>query len=509
MNRQILTRLEHGQCVLRITQECRASLEAMLYRRYPEREWGSFFRFGWRRTPWGLALSFVDGLWPEARDLNRAVGIVEIRSQYTLRAVDALQAGSLGIGVIHSHPQGADTFPSSLDDDMDGYYGELFGDYAPGRPYASVIFSRAQDGEFRFTGRVFFDGKWLPVQELLTCGEGEIKREGCQEDQHWSDRVQVGAKDAEAGKTTARLRSFLSDEAGERLRRSTVAIVGCSGTGSPAVETLARGGVGRFVLVDYQRIAASNLERVHGSTWQDVQEGTPPYKVEIMARMIREINPVAQIEAIVGNILDDEVLDAVLRADIILNCTDTQHSRAALGDLATHYLLPSLDIGVLLEGTNGRVRAQVGQFTWFKPGLPCAFCGQMVDYATLAHELMSEEEKVQRRHAAQEAQERGVDPNQYWRGKPPQLLTVGYMTSTLGSLGAGYVIGALTGKFRVPHTRFQFDINAPFFGVVDVERQPEKSCSCRTQFGFADQARADRSVSRPQHWERGKTVLIV
>ena len=431
---------------------------------------------------------------------------MEIRSRYTLRAVDALQESPLGIGVIHSHPQGAGTFPSPLDDDMDGYYGELFGGYAPGWPYASVIFSRSEDGTFRFTGRVFLDGEWLPLQELLTCGGRELKRENCQ---RGAIRMANAAADDDDGanrrqveEATARLRSFLSDEAGERLRRATVAIIGCSGTGSPAVEMLARAGVGGFVLVDYQRLSASNLERVHGSTRADLAATDPPFKVEVMSRMIREINPRACVEAIVGNVLDEEVLDALLRADLILNCTDTQHSRAALGDLAAHYLLPSLDIGVLLEGGDGHIHAQIGQFTWFAPDLPCAFCGQMVDYTTLAYELMSDEEKDQRRHAAHAAQKRGHDANQYWRGEPPQLLTVGYLTSTLGSLGAGYVIGLLTGKFSMPHSRFQLDISAPFLGVVEVERRPSEGCKCRTLVGFADQARADRSVSRPQHWPR-------
>jgi hypothetical protein len=80
------------------------------------------------------------------------------------------------------------------------------------------------------------------------------------------------------------------------------------------------------------------------------------------------------------------------------------------------------------------------------------------------------------------------------------LITVGYLTSTAGSLAAGYAIGWLTGKFRMPHSRFQFDISAPEFGFVDVERKRVATCSCGRTIGFADQARADRSVSMPAHW---------
>ena len=184
----------------------------------------------------------------------------------------------------------------------------------------------------------------------------------------------------------------------------------------------------------------------------------------------------------------------------MLGCTDTQHSRAALGDFAAHYLLPSIDVGVVFEGSNGAVRAQVAQFTQFRPDMPCGFCDGMIDPIRLAVELMTDEEKQMRREAACMAQASGVDGAQYWRGEPPQLITVGYLTSTAGSLAAGYAIGWLTGKFQMPHSRFQFDIAAPGFGFVDVERKRADTCSCRRTIGFADQARADRSVSKPDHW---------
>lgn len=399
--------------------------------------------------------------------------------------------------MIHSHPEGSGTLPSSLDDDMDSYYSKHFEDYAPGRPYCSLIFSRSADESFRFTGRVHVDGQWLPVNELLTIGDA-LGRESAQ-NRFLSDNL-VGSAFYSGQSVTARLETLLGNESGGRLRGATVAIIGCSGTGSPAIEVLVRAGVGRFVLVDPQRFAESNLERLHGSTCDDGRAQERPYKVAIMSRMIREINPRAKVIAIVGNLLDELVLDELLRADLILGCTDTQHSRAALGDFAAHYLVPSIDVGVVFEGANGNVHAQVSQFTQFRPDQPCGFCDGMIDSNALAVELMTDEEKKSRRRAAREANAVGVDGAQYWRGDTPQLITVGYLTSTAGSMAAGYAIGWLTGKFSMPHSRFQFDVGAPEFGFVDVERKRVASCSCGLTRGFADQARADRSVSMPAHW---------
>lgn len=490
--------LDNSLCgIFRISDQRRASLERHLYKRYPEREWGTFFRFGFRRTHWGIALSFIDGVWPQPGDLRRDSPIVTINSEYSLRAIDAVSDSPFGVGMIHSHPEGAGTFPSSLDDDMDGYYSKQFEDYALGRPYCSLIFSRSADGSFRFTGRVHVDGRWLPVNDLVTIGD-VLRRESAQNCLLIEDLASSSLDSRES--VTARLETLLGDDSTRRLRDAIVAIIGYSGTGSPAIEALVRAGVGHFVLVDPQRFAGSNLERLHGSIFDDACAKQPPYKVAIMSRMIREINPRAKVTAIVGNLLDELVLDELLRADLILGCTDTQHSRAALGDFAAHYLVPSIDVGVVFEGTKGNVHAQVSQFTQFRPDQPCGFCDGMIDSNALAVELMTDEEKESRRQAAREANAVGVDGGQYWRGDTPQLITVGYLTSTVGSMAAGYAIGWLTGKFSIPHSRFQFDISAPGLGFVDIERKRVPTCSCGLTRGFADQARADRSVSMPAHW---------
>jgi len=491
--------MDDSRCgIFRITDKCRAGLERHLYKRYPDQEWGTFFRFGFRRTRWGIALTFIDGLWPQAGDLRRDSPIVTINSEYSLRAVDAVSDNPFGVGMIHSHPEGGGTFPSSLDDDMDGYYSKLFEGYCPGRPYCSLIFSRSVDGRFRFTGRAQVDGQWLPVNEMLTIGD-VLHRENAQQDRFFADAPE-GSTLYSGESVTARLETLLGNASARRLRGATVAVIGCSGTGSPAIEALARAGLCRFVLVDPQRFAASNLERLHGSTIADARAKEPPYKVAIMARMIREINPAAEVTALVGNLLDGVVLDELLRADLVLGCTDTQHSRAALGDFAAHYLLPSIDVGVVFEGANGMVHAQVGQFTRFGPGQPCGFCDGMIDSNALAVEFMTEEEKELRRRAAHNAKATGVDGGQYWSGETPPLITVGYLTSAVGSLAAGYAIGWLSGKFSMPHSRFQFDISAPEFGFVCIERKRIAACSCGRTLGFADQARADRSVSMPAHW---------
>ncbi len=88
---------------------------------------------------------------------------------------------------------------------------------------------------------------------------------------------------------TARL---LGDAGVDRLAASTVTVFGVGGVGSFAAEALVRSGVGRVILVDFDRICVTNVNRqLHA------MKGTiGKSKVEVMAERLRLINPDATIE---------------------------------------------------------------------------------------------------------------------------------------------------------------------------------------------------------------------
>jgi hypothetical protein len=491
------------RCLVRILKSDREKLERLIFQRYPAKEWGSFFRFGFRRTSWGLAASFVSTEPSKPGDLDRQSALTVFRSRYILRAHHIVEDSDLAAGVIHSHPQGFYTFPSPSDDDMDEYYGKELERYGKGQPYMSIIFARDRDGNFYFTGRVYDDGVWYPVTDLLTVSD-ELEHDYCQAQTPSFDLAadgDTGEGVSDDGESfTARLEVLLGKAATKRLSRSTVGVLGCSGTGSPAVHVLARAGVGRFILVDPQRLSHSNVERVHGSRFEDFLLPDPPTKVESLARLIKEINPDAEVICIRGNVLDESVLDALLECDLLLGCADSQHCRAALGDLASHYLLPSLEVSVAMRAKEGKLKLQLVEVCYNAPQYPCAFCLGRIDQKALAYELMTDEERKWRKEAAKEALAKGLDGSQYWGGEPPQELTVGYLTSLAGSMAAGYVQNLLTGSAQLPHQRFQFDVGWEKLGVAPVIGKRSADCSCGKTTGHGDQARADRSVSQPPHW---------
>ena len=472
--------------ILRVAAPEFDELQRLVFRRYPNYEWATFAQFGWRDTGEALVITLASIDPPQHSDLDEEVGHVAFDEQYTLRIALAAEKHTLAVGVIHSHPEECVPQPSTTDDDMDGYYSEYYADFAPHRPYVSLIFSRVAK-QLVISGRVFWGGQWLTLDH--TVAEREIVGD-------WSKRTYKRSPSYEVDRV-ARFANAFGEEALSRLRGACAAIIGSGGTGSAAIEILARAGIGRLVIVDPDVVERSNLERIHGSVPEHADNSTP--KVVVARELVHQIDPSIEVVALQGRLPQPEVIDAVMSSNIALGCTDQQHSRLALSDLAFRYLVPTIDCGVVLEGKDGMITGQVGQFVRLLAADPCVLCRNMIDPRRVAQELMSGEERAQRAAAAAEAQIRGDDPDPYWQ-RERQINTVGYLTSAVGAMLAGYAIGWLTRRYDPPFERLQMNFVAPFLDVTDLPQKQRSECACARFRGWADQASAEALVSTPSHW---------
>ena len=85
----------------------------------------------------------------------------------------------------------------------------------------------------------------------------------------------------------ARNRVFLKDDGLAHVRSSFVIVVGCGGVGSHAAAALARSGVSRIRLIDFDQVTLSSLNRHSLATLADV--GTP--KVECIRKRLEQVTP--------------------------------------------------------------------------------------------------------------------------------------------------------------------------------------------------------------------------
>ena len=85
----------------------------------------------------------------------------------------------------------------------------------------------------------------------------------------------------------SRTEMLLGNEGMNKLKKSNVAIFGIGGVGSFVAESLARCGIGSIVLIDYDIIDITNINRQIHATHKTI--GRP--KVEVMKERILDINP--------------------------------------------------------------------------------------------------------------------------------------------------------------------------------------------------------------------------
>jgi len=121
-----------------------------------------------------------------------------------------------------------------------------------------------------------------------------------------------------------RITALLGNDAMAKLQNATVMVVGCGAVGSFAVESLARSGVGRIVLIDFDTVEESNINRQLFALESTV--GQP--KVDVAAARIRDINPDCDVVAIKTFFDDKTEID--IKPDFVIDAIDTVDSKIAL-----------------------------------------------------------------------------------------------------------------------------------------------------------------------------------
>lgn len=161
-------------------------------------------------------------------------------------------------------------------------------------------------------------------------------------------------------------RQFFGDETFARLRRLSIAVVGCSGTGSPLIEQLARLGVGRLTLVDPDVIKEKNLNRILYATRADAREGRA--KADVLADAVRRMELGTTVMPLQENLLNGQVLRTVAESDVLFGCMDSAEGRYYLNRLAAFYSLPYFDLGVRLDADGkGGVSYVCGTVHYLQP----------------------------------------------------------------------------------------------------------------------------------------------
>ena len=121
-----------------------------------------------------------------------------------------------------------------------------------------------------------------------------------------------------------RITLLIGNEAVKKLQKSTVMVVGCGAVGSFAIESLARSGLGHIILVDFDKIEESNINRQLFALDSTIGKS----KVDVANMRIADINPKIKVDTF--NMFFDENTVLDVKPDFVIDAIDTVPSKIAL-----------------------------------------------------------------------------------------------------------------------------------------------------------------------------------
>ena len=143
---------------------------------------------------------------------------------------------------------------------------------------------------------------------------------------------------------------------------ATVAVCGLGGLGSNIAIALARAGIGKLILIDFDRVDITNL---HRQQYKADQIGM--YKTDALADNLREIALYIELEAHTERITEENVVPLLSDADIICETFDDAECKAmltntVLTEMRDKYLVAASGMAGLYDANRIKTRKVTSKF---------------------------------------------------------------------------------------------------------------------------------------------------
>lgn len=308
---------------------------------------------GQAASPTGAVLLLRElHLVPEEAYINRAVDHVTWRTEWLVPLLERAVRDGLSVLKIHCHPSGFPEFSLADDESDQRLFRSIHGWYDEARVHGSAVV--LPNGQM-FGRSVLENGSFVALQRISVVGD---------DIQIWDKAAPPQGVEAFA----VRHAQLFGSATTAMLRALSVAVVGCSGTGSIVVEQLARLGVGRLVLIDPDLVEEKNLNRILNAGRADALEARK--KVEVLADAVYRMGLGTEVVTIPENLCDSpSAVRAAASADVLFGCMDSHEGRLILNKIAAYYLLPYFDLGVRADADGlGGVAYVGGMVHYLQPG---------------------------------------------------------------------------------------------------------------------------------------------
>lgn len=300
-------------------------------------------------------------VFPSAND-RHVHGNASFEPRYFERAVALAASAGCGLAFLHSHP--APGWQGMSHDDIVAEQVKLAGATAAMTGLPLVGMTTGSDGSWsaRFwhrTGRKRYDLSWC--ESVRTAGIG-----------HRVTFCDALVRRPDFRETFRRTVTVWGDANHRNLARLRIGIVGLGSVGSIVAETLARMGLQRFVLIDFDDVRAHNLDRLLYATEADIGR----LKVDVAAERMRAVATAAEIDVSTSpySVVEQAGYRAALDCDVLFSCVDRPRARHVLNHFAYAHLIPVIDGGIEVRFKRGQFSGVDWQLQTVAPGRPCLEC---------------------------------------------------------------------------------------------------------------------------------------
>lgn len=174
---------------------------------------------------------------------------------------------------------------------------------------------------------------------------------------------------------------FLGDAYIKDWQTSAIALIGLGHKGYLMAESLIKMGVKKFYFIDMEVIKPINIEIIPNLDKSQLGH----YKAQVIAENILKKYQDITIEIIHDSITSPKALGAIKAADILIQCSNQDISRLAVGIYSAQYFKPYLDISIYIENFNNIY----GYAYLFFANHSCIWCAQALYNPQQALKLFS------------------------------------------------------------------------------------------------------------------------
>lgn len=263
--------------------------------------------------------------------------------------------------------------------------------------------------------------------------------------------------------------SIFGLEGQARIQATKVVLVGYGGLGTFVLPQICLLGVKHLTVVEHETFSATNRNRYIGFLHSDYdsENGIGVDKVVVAERVAKGIDPNTNITLIRDRLESREAFNAIMSADIVIGCLDSDGARSILNEVCIAYGVTYIDLAseVFEDGSYG------GRVAVVKDGQGCLHCmADGLDQTEIRRYLANEDQ------LENEAMVYGVNIDSLAIGSGPSVVDLNGIIASLGVQEFKLLVTDPQKSTRYLNYRGHLKT----ISKVDVSQHP--TCFCCAQF---------------------------